>query len=123
MGKKTWLIPDGYIPADIKDAPNEKKTISSFEKIAVINANKKLATISIQFLFEEWESLGPYIFEIPALRARHIFTNELKDPDVIPYDLSYACIVESDVPIVVQHSRLDARHEENAIFSSIAYSE
>ena len=32
-------------------------------------------------------------------------------------------MIESDVPIVVQHTRLDSRQAENALFSTVAYAE
>ena len=38
-------------------------------------------------------------------------------------DPAYASVVESDVPIVVQHTRLDSRQAENALMTTIAYSE
>jgi len=35
-------------------------------------------------------------------------------------DTDYARVIESDVPIVVQHTRLDSRRAENALVSSVA---
>jgi hypothetical protein len=32
-----------------------------------------------------------------------------------------ACVIESDRPIVVQHTRLDSRQAANALFSTIAF--
>ncbi len=42
-------------------------------------------------------------------------------PEPVPADTDYASVIESDVPIVVQYSRLDSRQAENALLSSIAY--
>jgi hypothetical protein len=36
----------------------------------------------------------------------------LDDPQPIPRDTDYASVFESDVPIVVQHTRLDSRRAE-----------
>ena len=47
--------------------------------------------------------------------------NDLDDPEPIPRDTEYASVIESDVPIVVQHTRLDSRQAENALLSTIAY--
>lgn len=33
----------------------------------------------------------------------------------------YASVIQSDVPIVVQHTRLDSRQSENALLSTIAF--
>jgi hypothetical protein len=47
--------------------------------------------------------------------------NDLKDPEPIPLATDYASVIESDVPIVVQHTRLDSRQPENALLSTIAF--
>ncbi len=41
----------------------------------------------------------------------------------MPRDTDYASIFESDVPIIVQHTRLDSRRAELALLSTMAYSE
>jgi hypothetical protein len=48
------------------------------------------------------------------------FADDLDDPHQIPRDTDYASIFESDVPIVVQHTRLDSRHAEVALLSTVA---
>ena len=47
--------------------------------------------------------------------------NELDDPEPIPFDTDYASVIESDVPIVVQHTRLDSRQAANALMTTIAF--
>ena len=47
--------------------------------------------------------------------------NELTDPEPIPTDTEYSTVVESDVPVVVQYTRLDSRQAENALLSTMAY--
>jgi len=47
--------------------------------------------------------------------------NDLSDPEPIPKDTDFASIIESNVPIVVQHTRLDSRQAELALLSTIAY--
>jgi hypothetical protein len=49
--------------------------------------------------------------------------NDLTDSEPIPRDTSYASLIESDVPIVVQHTRLDSRMAEIALLSTIAYAD
>jgi hypothetical protein len=39
----------------------------------------------------------------------------------IPKDTDRAMLVRSDVPIVVQHTRLDSRQSENALLSTMAF--
>lgn len=47
--------------------------------------------------------------------------NALDDPEPVPRDTDYASVIESSVPIVVQHSRLDSRQAENALMTTIAH--
>ena len=57
---------------------------------------------------------------VPARRARHLRFNDLTDPEPIPKATPYASVVEADMPIVVQHTRLDSRQPENALLTTIA---
>ena len=45
------------------------------------------------------------------------------NPEPVPRATDYACVIESDVPIVVQHTRLDSRQEANALMTTVAYAE
>jgi hypothetical protein len=47
--------------------------------------------------------------------------NDLDDPEPIPRGTDYASVIESDVAIVVQHTRLDSRQAENALLTTIAF--
>jgi hypothetical protein len=47
--------------------------------------------------------------------------NELTDPERVPHDTPYSTVIRSDVPIVVQHTRLDSRDPHIALLSTIAY--
>jgi len=65
--------------------------------------------------------IGRYRLTVPSRRTLHVRFNELKDPGPIPVDTDYASVIESDVPVVVQHTRLDLRQAENALMTTIAY--
>ncbi len=39
----------------------------------------------------------------------------------MPTGTDYASVIVSDIPIVVQHSRLDSRQPANALLSTVAY--
>jgi len=71
--------------------------------------------------YSDRDPVGPYRIVVPARRTRHVRFNDLKDPEPIPRDTDYASVIESDVPIVVQHTRLDSRQAENALLSTIAF--
>ncbi len=58
---------------------------------------------------------------VAARRTLHLCFNDLKEPAIVPRDSDYSSVFESDVPIVVQHTRLDSRHAEVSLLSTIAY--
>jgi hypothetical protein len=47
----------------------------------------------------------------------------IRDPEPIPHGTEYSSLIESDVPIVVQHTRLDSRQEANALISTMAFAD
>jgi hypothetical protein len=47
--------------------------------------------------------------------------NDLTDPEPVPLGTDYASVIESNVPIVVQHTRLDSRKAELALLSTMAF--
>ena len=60
---------------------------------------------------------------VPARRTRHLRFNDIDDPEPVPRDTPYSSVIEFDVPIVVQHSRLDSRKAEISLLSTVAYSQ
>jgi hypothetical protein len=57
-----------------------------------------------------------------ARRTRHLRFNDFGEPEKIPVDTDFASVITSDVPIVVQHTRLDSRQEALALLSTVAFS-
>jgi hypothetical protein len=53
----------------------------------------------------------------------HLRFNDLKDPQPVPIDTDYASVIESDTPVVVQHTRLDSRRPDLALLSTVAFSD
>jgi hypothetical protein len=58
---------------------------------------------------------------VPARRTLHLRFNDLNDPATIPIDTDFSSVFVSNVPIVVQHTRLDSRQEALALLSTMAY--
>ena len=87
----------------------------------MLNPNDQDAHVAITVFFADREPAGPYRVTVPARRTRHIRFNQLDDPEPIPKDTDFASVLESDVPVVVQHTRLDSRQAELALLSTIAY--
>jgi hypothetical protein len=73
--------------------------------------------------FADREPAGPYLVMVPARRTLHLRFNDLERPEPIPRDTPYSSLLESDVPIVVQHTRLDSRRAEVSLLSTVAYAE
>lgn len=120
IGKKRWAIAEGYIPS-VSHGPEPEMT--SHETACVLNASDRDAALEIFIYFSDRDPLGPYYEEVPAKRTKHIRYNDLKGAEPIPLDTDYASVIISSVPVVIQHTRLDSRQSENALMSTIAYSD
>ena len=118
IGHTRWAIAEGYIPSQ-SHGPEPQMT--SHETACLLNAGDQDAHVEITLFFTDREPAGPYTVTVPARRTRHLRFNDLTDPEPVPKDTDYASVIESDVPIVVQHTRLDSRQAENALLSTIAY--
>ncbi|MBA4058698.1 MAG: sensory rhodopsin transducer [Marivirga sp.] len=120
IGKRIWAIAEGYIPAY---SNGEFPEFESHETACILNTGDQEAHVEIIIYFAEREPAGPYIVKVPARRTLHLRFNQLKDPEPIPLGTDYASVLISNVPVVVQHSRLDSRQSENALMTTIAYAE
>ena len=120
LGKRRWAIAEGYIPG-WSNGPEPEMT--SHETVCLLNAGDEEARITLTVYFTDREPAGPYPVRLPARRTMHLRFNELEDPEPIPRGTPFASVIESNVPVVVQHTRLDSRQAENALLSTIAYSE
>ena len=118
IGATRWAIAEGYIP-DSSHGPEPQMT--SHETVCLLNAGDRDAHVEITIFFAGREPVGPYRVTVPARRTRHLRFNDLDDPAPIPRDTDYASVIESDVPVVAQHTRLDSRQAENALLSTIAF--
>ncbi|ELR70059.1 hypothetical protein C900_04119 [Fulvivirga imtechensis AK7] len=120
IGKKTWIIAEGYIPS-YGHGPEPQFT--SHETACILNTSDREAHIKITIFYTDKDPVGPYEVTIPPQRTKHLRFNELKEPEPIPKDTDYASVIESDIPVVIQHTRLDSRQAENSLLTTIAYSE
>jgi hypothetical protein len=116
VGHRTWVIPEGYIPGR-STGPDD---MESHETICVLNTGDQDAQVDLTVYFSDREPAGPYRIRVPARRTVHQWVNELDDPEPVPTDTDYAMVLRSDVPVVVQHSRLDSRQDANALLSTVA---
>ncbi len=118
IGRTCWALAEGYIPAGSHGpAPH----MTSHETVCLLNTSNENAEVRITIFYADRDPTGPYLVTVPARRTKHLRFNDLRDPAAIPVDTDYASVIESTIPIVVQHTRLDSRQAENALFSTVAF--
>ncbi|MFB8376838.1 sensory rhodopsin transducer [Paenibacillus taichungensis] len=115
-GRTDWVIPDGYIP------PVSSGSLESHESICVLNTGTVDALLRITIYFEDRDPLEDIVAEVPARRTKHIRTASLRSGEqLIPPGVPYAITVSSNVPVIVQYSRLDTTQPELALMSVMAF--
>ena len=118
IGARCWAIAEGYIPG-WSNGPEPQMT--SHETVCILNTGESDARVEIMVYFSDRDPAGPYTVSVPARRTRHIRFNDLQDPEPVPRDTDYASVITADVPVVVQHTRLDSRQKELALLSTLAF--
>ena len=116
-GKKQWIIADGYLP---------KKSHGDFvshEAVCVLNLNQQKAKIEITIYFEDREPIKNIRAECPPERTNHIRLDKIKNQnnEKIPRGVPYAIKLESDQPIIAQHSRMDTSQQELSLMTTVPY--
>jgi hypothetical protein len=120
IGRKRWAIAEGYIPSQ---SSFSDRALVSHETACILNAGNDDANIVLSIFFADREPAGPYRITVPARRTLHLRFNDLAAPAPVPRDTDFSSVFESNVPIVVQHTRLDSRHAEVSLLSTTAYGE
>jgi hypothetical protein len=118
LGRTTWVIAEGWIPSG---STGDGPALESHETACLLNTSGEDAHVEITCYFVDREPVGPYRVTVPARRTVHQRFNDLTDPEPVPRDTAYASVVTSDVPVVVQHTRLDSRQAELALLSTMAW--
>ena len=120
LGHKRWVIPDGFIPVDSQGADTAGP---GHETACILNVSDKDAQLQIWIFYSGGDPVGPYEVSVPARRTKHIGFNDLNEPAPILRGTDYASVIESDVPVIVQHMRLDSRRAENALVTTMAFAD
>jgi hypothetical protein len=117
IGKKVWVIPDGFLP-EISNG-----YFNSHEAVCVLNTGDEEANIHITIYFEDREPMDKFNAVCSARRTNHVRLDKITDSEgnKIPVGVPYAIKVDSDQPIVVQHSRMDTTQAEMTLMTTIAY--
>jgi hypothetical protein len=118
LGHRRWAIAEGHIPTWSNGPAPE---MLSHETVSLLNTGARDANVSITLYFSDREPAGPYRVTVPARRTAHVRFNDLHDPEPVPHGTDFASVIESDVPVIAQHTRLDSRQAENALMTTVAF--
>ena len=118
IGRRQWAIAEGYIP---EGGHGPAPQMISHETVCILNTTETEAQVEIMIFYANREPVGPYRVTVAPRRTKHVRFNDLTDPEPIPRETDFASTITSNVPIVVQHTRLDSRQAENALLSTIAF--
>ena len=116
-GKKTWLIADTYLSSVSKNKN------PSHESVCVLNTSDVDAKIKLTLFFEDREKIDGFASFCGAGKTHHIRLDKIRSESggQIPRDVPYAILVESDIEIVVQYTRLDTSAPEMALMTTMGY--
>lgn len=116
-GKKTWLIADGFM------SDTKTENYVSHEAVCVLNLSGEDAVVKITVYFEDREPIGDFTAICKNERTNHIRLDKIKNKDGIgiPREVPYALLIESNVPVVCQHSRMDVSTSDMTLMTTIAY--
>ncbi|HVL34754.1 MAG TPA: sensory rhodopsin transducer [Burkholderiales bacterium] len=116
IGKRRWAIAEGYIP---KESVSDDYALRSHETVCILNAGEREANVAITVFYTDRDPPPAHRVKVPPRRTLHLRFCDIG----VPRGTDYASVIESDVPIVVQHTRLDSRRAEISLLSTIAYTE
>lgn len=115
----TWIVPDGWMP------PHGDGLVLGHEAICLLNRGDRDADVTLTFYYEDAEPDRVSGLGCAAQRTRHIRLD--RPEELAGYELAaerpYALAIESDVPITVQHTRVDTRQTALTLMSVMALPE
>jgi hypothetical protein len=118
-GSTTWYIPDTYLPSPVTaDGP-----YVGHEAICVLNVTGQDASLLLDFYFEDRPPVTNVAVSVPAERTRHL---RLDKPEqvggfCVPVGVPYAIRVRSNIPVIVQYSRLDTTQTQCTLMTTMAH--
>lgn len=117
-GKIDWAFSAGKIPFETN---GKEPQMNSHDKIALLNTSEEEAIVELVIFYEDQAPVGTYKIQVGAKRLRKIRFNDLIDPEAIRMERSYSCIINSNIPVVVQFSRMNTGQNANAEMGGMAY--
>jgi hypothetical protein len=117
-GAKTWIFPDGYLPAK-----GQGEDYIGHDCICIVNTSLEAAQCFLDFYFEDTEPQLNIPVLVGAQRSLHL---RLDKPEqlggyALPREKPYSARLRSSVPVVAQYSRLDVKQSNMAFLSNLGY--
>lgn len=111
-----WVIPDGFLPVASQGDQ------VSHESVCVLNLGEVSAHITLTLYYEDIPPQKGFRAECLGQRCHHIRLDRIRDGagHAIARGVPYALLVESDVPLIVQHTRLDSSQTALALMTTMA---
>ena len=111
----TKYIPDCYWPEV------DHGSYVSHEAVCVLNTNTASATLHLTLFFEDRPKIEGFSVVVPGERTMPIRMDKLKGDDgtVVPRGVPYALMIESDLEVTLQYTRVDTTQPELAITTTI----
>jgi hypothetical protein len=123
LGKKCWVVPDGYIPRVTEHDRENRNNYVSHECVCLLNTGPNDVRVELAIYYEDQAPVVLKKILMAAQRCLHLRMDELtKDGvPVIKRGRPYALVVTGSEPIIVQMSRLDTTQVNMALLSTMAY--
>ncbi|WP_207514375.1 sensory rhodopsin transducer [Longitalea luteola] len=118
VGNTIWMIPGGQIPLE---STGKEPEFTSRDVLYLLNTNSQEANVNITIYYTNRAPAGPYDVTVKGNSVRNLRFNDLVNPEPIFLDTEYAVFVQSDLPVVVQFTRMDTRQAALAGVTSIAF--
>jgi hypothetical protein len=118
LGQTTWVIPGGHIP--LRSSGPEPE-FTSRDELFLLNTGDRPAKVEMVVFYADREPVGGYELGVQARRVRSVRFNDLIDPEALLLDIDFGVVITSDVPIVVQFTRVDTSRESLAMLGLLAF--
>ena len=121
-GKKSWYIPDGWIP---RQKAGEESGYEGHEALIVLNCNEVEVKIRIDFYFEDKAPIENVTFTVGGKRVKCFRMDKPEEIGGVTLGRlqQYALRVRSDKEIVVQFGRMDVTQPNCSYIGLMGYSE
>ena len=121
-GKKTWYIPDGWIPAPKR---NDEDKYEGHEALIILNCNECDVKVYMDVYFEDKAPIKDLELFVPAERVKCFRMD--KPEEICGVDLGrlsqYSLRIRCEQNIVVQFGRMDVTQDNCAYIGLMGYSE